>query len=167
MRELISPRKCHRCKIVHMPKFARVCEKCKSAPAPKRIRDRKEQKAFNADYYLANREEIRAVQKAWRESIAGQRQRFNKILKKYGITAFDWAMHWKQQGGKCAGCTKVLDLGQNTCVDHCHETGVVRGLLCPRCNLAIGSLKDCEHTLHRLIAYLKKHKTPGGVSGQS
>jgi hypothetical protein len=161
----ITLRKCHTCKLVDMAKYERVCATCKSALSPKRIRDTAEQKAFNANYYLVNRDEVRAIQRAWRESVAGQRQRFGKILRKYGITAFDWAMYWKRQDGKCAGCLCVLDFGQNTCVDHCHKTGTVRGLLCGPCNRAIGALNDCEETLGRLICHLRNNTEAGGISG--
>jgi hypothetical protein len=42
------------------------------------------------------------------------------------------------QGGKCAICRQEAPPGKRLNVDHCHATGVVRALLCTRCNLAVG-----------------------------
>lgn len=44
------------------------------------------------------------------------------------------------------------------CVDHCHSTGKVRGLLCWNCNASLGKFKDSIETLENAILYLKKHK---------
>jgi len=43
-------------------------------------------------------------------------------------------------------------------IDHCHETGKVRGLLCNSCNLIIGHAKDCQDILHNAINYLQNTK---------
>lgn len=58
----------------------------------------------------------------------------------------------KQQAGACAICeTKKRRLY----VDHCHDTGLVRGLLCPACNTGIGLLGDNAETLSKAVAYLQ------------
>lgn len=44
-------------------------------------------------------------------------------------------------------------------VDHCHDTGKIRGLLCHNCNRALGLLKDSVHTLESAIDYLEKTGT--------
>lgn len=121
-------------------------------------RDKHIQAKLNKAWYAANREYARASQKMWRNSPSGARYRFEKLLKKHGITAFDWATAWNEQGGQCVGCLKPLDGGQKTCVDHCHQTGAMRGLLCARCNISIGSLGDCPATLRRLADYLDAHQ---------
>ena len=67
------------------------------------------------------------------------------------------------QKGKCAICEAELDNGKHTCVDHCHTTGKIRGLLCTRCNWALGGFKDNPVILHSAIKYLQKHTGDANV----
>ena len=46
-------------------------------------------------------------------------------------------------------------------VDHCHRTGVFRGILCAECNLALGKFQDSPDVLRRAISYLERHKLDG------
>lgn len=75
----------------------------------------------------------------------------------YGITLSDYDKLYDLQGGVCAMCSLPQIEGRKTrlCVDHCHDTGKVRGLLCTNCNVAIGLLKDDERLLQRGIDYLR------------
>lgn len=73
----------------------------------------------------------------------------------YGITFGKFQDMALDQLGMCAICDTDLDMGFHTHVDHDHKTGKVRGLLCSRCNLALGYLRDSIKTLKRAIAYLK------------
>ena len=61
----------------------------------------------------------------------------------------------RQQEGKCAIC-RGKDKNKKLAIDHCHETGVVRGLLCSNCNRGIGFLKDSVVVLNKAIKYLEK-----------
>lgn len=69
----------------------------------------------------------------------------------------------ERQGHACAicGCAEVAatKMGgtRKLAVDHCHRTGVIRELLCMRCNTLIGSAKDDPDRLDRAAAYLRKH----------
>ena len=72
---------------------------------------------------------------------------------KYGLTRADIDEIIKAQGGKCAGCLRDVS-NIKWCVDHCHKSGRVRGVLCDDCNLSIGRLRDEVATLYRLAAYL-------------
>ena len=87
----------------------------------------------------------------------------DKDLKKnYGVT-LDWYKEQSaKQGDVCAICRqpetsvirgKVLSLA----VDHCHDTGKVRALLCSACNTGIGSLKHDRDLLQKAIAYLETY----------
>lgn len=66
--------------------------------------------------------------------------------------AFD-AMKQEQQN-KCKICGSGPPEGAQLCIDHCHETGRVRGLLCARCNRAIGSFHDDANLLRKAAEYL-------------
>lgn len=61
------------------------------------------------------------------------------------------------QGGKCAMCPATKDTrGRDLCVDHCHKTGKVRGLLCDRCNRLLGWLREDLSIFEAAISYLTK-----------
>lgn len=76
----------------------------------------------------------------------------------YGISLKDVEAMLESQDGKCAVCLTEISLeGKATArVDHCHITGKVRGLLCHKCNVAIGCLGDNINGLQRAMAYLCK-----------
>src|SRR5262245_35902897 len=60
-----------------------------------------------------------------------------------------------RQGGVCAICRKKPDKGKPLCVDHCHVTGMVRGLLCHKCNSVLAFGNDDPAILRAAIAYLQ------------
>lgn len=91
----------------------------------------------------------------------------NRMLRhRYGIEEADYQRMFQEQHGKCAICRtdkptrtgKKLLTGDDHAfhVDHDHETGAVRGLLCPSCNKALGLLG--EHNLSAAIEYINHHK---------
>jgi Recombination endonuclease VII len=73
-------------------------------------------------------------------------------LKRYGISPAEYDALLAKQGGACAICRKRSK--GRLCVDHCHVTGMVRGLLCNECNSALGYLKDDQASLVAALAYL-------------
>lgn len=81
------------------------------------------------------------------------------LRKLYNMSVEDWARLFEAQGGRCAICRARLDhTKRGINVDHCHNTGTVRGLLCGKCNSAIGYLGDNYENACRAVAYLEKHK---------
>ena len=77
-------------------------------------------------------------------------------LKKFGLTLEDYELLLKNQNGVCAICKnrESSKMTSNLSVDHSHETGKVRGLLCARCNAGLGLLKDDIGCLQNAISYL-------------
>lgn len=75
---------------------------------------------------------------------------------KYGISIEQYDAMFKQQGGVCALCGKQNSAGRSLAIDHCHKTGVVRGLLCGKCNVGLGVLGDCSDRLMDAVRYLWK-----------
>lgn len=74
----------------------------------------------------------------------------------WGITITNYREMFDKQEGKCAICgTHQRDLKSRLAVDHDHYTNEIRGLLCNRCNPAIGLLEDDVERLEAAIAYLK------------
>ena len=78
-------------------------------------------------------------------------------ISKYGITRKQWEDMAHAQGYCCAIC-KTKQPKKRMAVDHCHDTGKVRGLLCSSCNMALGMIKDNILIAESLIRYLKDSK---------
>jgi len=85
--------------------------------------------------------------------------RNNHLTRKYGITLEKYNEMLEKQNSVCAICGHKEELRQdeNLCVDHNHETNKVRGLLCNRCNTAIGLLRDDVNTIQQAINYLREN----------
>jgi hypothetical protein len=72
---------------------------------------------------------------------------------KYGLTKEQYDALVEAAGGTCQICGVAF--GDEFHVDHCHETGLVRGLLCRRCNYALGWMDDSPPRLLAAYMYLK------------
>lgn len=78
---------------------------------------------------------------------------------KYGMTNNDYNQMFVNQNGRCAICNFDLNnLYRAASIDHDHETGKVRGLLCNNCNWALGLFKDNCEFLQNAIFYLSNNK---------
>lgn len=76
---------------------------------------------------------------------------------KYGITPEKFLEMLAEQDGKCKICGIEPTTQRGLHVDHCHTTGVVRGLLCHGCNVALGSMRDDPEILLKAVEYLRSH----------
>ena len=54
----------------------------------------------------------------------------------------------------CEICDRILGSGRDRAIDHCHDTGKIRGVLCNECNRGLGLLKDNKEILSNAIKYL-------------
>ena len=84
----------------------------------------------------------------------GRDQRDSSLRFRHGITQANYEEILALQGGVCAICRHKYP--EALCVDHDHRTGVLRGLLCQRCNRGLGLLRDDEDVLARAIEYLRR-----------
>lgn len=95
------------------------------------------------------------------DSIRHKKGRFKDwhLQKTYGITLDEYYQMLDEQDGTCAICDALPPTGRKKylAVDHDHQTGKVRGLLCDNCNRAIGLLKDDAEVLNKASQYLIKH----------
>jgi len=135
---------------------------------------RKKAAAYARKKRAEDPERMRANEKAWREKnvekVQEKNRRRSKRLGKmgrrdyqlqqlYGITHEDYERMLEEQKGKCAICgtDKPRRKGRlYFSVDHCHDTGKVRGLLCDFCNNGIGRLNDDPALLRKAIEYLER-----------
>lgn len=88
--------------------------------------------------------------------------RMCNLRKNYGITLAEWDTLFESQSGCCAICgtSEPGGFGNRLAVDHCHETKVVRGLLCMHCNQAIGKMHHDVRVLQAAITYLQAPPAP-------
>jgi hypothetical protein len=115
------------------------------------------------EHYRNNRERHLETQREW-VSKNGRRVKDLHLQRKYGIDIEQYEKLLEQQNGKCAICGRDEQSTRykKLAVDHCHDTGEIRGLLCSHCNRGIGLLGDNPDTLESAITYLKNHLTPVG-----
>ena len=74
----------------------------------------------------------------------------------YGIEPEEYLMMHEDQQGMCAICGEKPNTKRGLHLDHCHDTGIVRGLLCHGCNTGLGSFQDDPERLSKAIDYLRK-----------
>jgi hypothetical protein len=125
-------------------------------PEKARTRARGEQRGAYARGYRASAETARKGWLKWR----------------YGITPAQWQEMYDAQGGLCGICQGPQQGTQRLAVDHNHDTGRVRGLLCHRCNLLVGKLEALAVDRHVVedwitregIAAQGKYVSPSGWS---
>lgn len=129
-----------------------------------RVAEREKRKLRDPDYYknyrLKKLEEDPEFDRKKNQTRKPANQRKYQLRAKYGLTLDDFQRLFDEQNGICAICPRELELGgHKTHVDHCHETGKVRGLLCFHCNTTIGKVNEDQDILARMAAYLREHKT--------
>lgn len=117
-------------------------------------------------YYRKNKEKIIAKQRERRKThpeiykVRAARDNFNRSLKKYGLSKQDYELLLICQGGVCGICKQENNNKRNWHIDHCHDTGRVRGVLCHHCNLLLGNARDSIDILDSAKEYLIKcHQT--------
>ena len=104
----------------------------------------------------ATSEKGRAQRKAHYESKKSFYQEYERnrqYQKMYSITIADYDRMLIEQDGGCKMCgAKVAGPKRQTfAVDHCHATGRVRGLLCVRCNVAVGFYEKNHYLIHKYL----------------
>jgi hypothetical protein len=112
------------------------------------------------------RERARQVRKEWRQSrieISRAASNNSKLRQKFGLSIQQYEAQLAKQGGVCAICGRTPSPNRRLAVDHCHDTGSLRGLLCSNCNTALGQLDDAPARLAKAIAYLQS----GGIWGRA
>lgn len=117
---------------------------------------REARNAYMRDYYQRNKEEILELRK--RPDYLNRRSDW-RLRQDHGITRKEYERIYETQGRVCALCRNASrkPTGQRRPlnVDHCHDTGRLRGLLCGPCNTALGRLGDSETALERALAYVR------------
>jgi len=138
------------------------CKACHAARAKAWYAKNREKSIANVGrWQRENRERVRAYRRA-RNAQRRSEIREYTLLRKYGITLDAYDEILTAQGGGCAICGDAPADGQSFHVDHLGD--VVRGILCVRCNNALGQLKEDVDLTERAALYLDAGGfVPGGV----
>ncbi len=140
------------------PSGGRACRVCLRALARKRAASHPEEGPKRAKkYYGANRSKI--LERSKRYTRANQSRRIDNArrrgLLKFGLSAKNYDELLESQGRRCAICRDpAKKLPMRLAVDHCHVTGMIRGLLCSRCNMGLGMFRDDQEIMTNAINYL-------------
>lgn len=117
-------------------------------------------KSLSSEYYKKNSEKIKnRIQEYKRLNPAKVKQfmKINHLRTSYNLSLIDFEKLSERQGNVCRCCNiHVSELKKGLFVDHCHKTGVVRGLLCQKCNMGLGLFNDDPHLLIEASKYLKE-----------
>jgi hypothetical protein len=127
------------------------CKRCDTTMTPQEVKNANLRSGYPAGYCVS-------CQKEWK--------REQNFKSRYNITIEEYEQMLIFQDRKCAVCNDTL-LPKKTVVDHCHDSGDVRGLLCYHCNNAIGFIKEDVSAALRLVDYIytnKMRKLPGNDS---
>lgn len=168
--ELVKEKACSQCKSIkpfsefskhkqHADGLSSNCKVCKNS---KRRTDEYRSQALKASrvWRDKNPDRVKVWSKKFRESDYGKTWIRNDSLKRlYGITVEQYNEMFESQKGCCAICLKhQSECKKRLAVDHDHETGATRSLLCHHCNTGIGAFRDNSELLDIAIKYLKAHK---------
>ena len=140
--------------------MSKTCTLCKES---KPISEFSKRKGYKDGIYSRCKNCQRKYNRDWCRNVEPikkkEKGRRNKLKQSYGITLEQYESLLRAQNHKCAICEKDETQVQRNrlFVDHCHVTGVVRGLLCHPCNSAIGFLKDSVETALKAATYLTKN----------
>ena len=116
--------------------------------------------AYQREWRAKNPSSAKASADKYKDSPKGKQNNRKQHLKNtYGLSPDEFEEMLVTQGNRCWICHRQFT-GTNSstlsaCVDHCHGTGKIRGLLCRSCNGALGGFRDNPALLTRAIAYLE------------
>ena len=174
--------------------FSKACRKCGSTKPldefywDRAARDghRPECKSCSAArrsaWYTANREREIGRVKEWqqanpervnenhrRNNARPERKRAMRdayYRRTFGISADEFDVLLEAQGGCCAICRGRPERASSLHLDHCHDTGAIRGVLCGRCNQGLGLFGDDAALLDAAVRYLRQGVTRTGTAGE-
>lgn len=129
-----------------MPNDTKLCYKCgESKSLDKFAKDRHSKDSLQS--------RCRICQASYRDRECPKKRKDRRLQNLYGITleAYNNMLSFQSSGCAVCGSDKKLVL------DHDHNNGQVRAILCNDCNLALGRVKDNPQTLLKLVDYLIKH----------
>lgn len=166
----LSERACNICDQEFMPRYRNKgfhcsvkCykkERYKKFPVRRSVEKRKRDTKWMKEYRNNNRDRVLSIERLSRararerlgEKKWKERQK-NYNLKRYGLSLDNYNKLLKEQDGLCAICQTVPEKSHHFHVDHNHDTGEIRGLLCFLCNYAMAAVDKKEDWCRKAAVY--------------
>ena len=162
------------CKNGHVSKRNVTYNKCLDCDRDRHLESRADPK-MNAIINVQRREIRKQNPEKYEKSLAAKKLKYAEsdemrdriyftLWEKKGVNRNVYNQMFETQQGFCAICQKKETATRNNrtlrlAIDHCHDSGRIRGLLCNRCNAGIERARDDIKTLKSAIKYLKKYET--------
>ena len=121
----------------------------------------------NRAYGQANRDRRNERLREWRSrnpEAAKMKDLRARLTRKYRLTPHEVAAMIDAQGSRCLLCASST---RRLVIDHCHDSGRVRGMLCRSCNTIVGQVEMAPALLNRLSAYIHGNLTSGLANSNS
>jgi hypothetical protein len=118
-------------------------------------------KLRSANIWKDKKEELTLRNRNWLDNNKERRKKYTKVQnlkRKYGLTLEQYEAMLLAQRGKCPICNKELDACAQKDVDHCHNTGKIRDILCSNCNKGLGCFDDNPECMIAAAEYVKRHQ---------
>lgn len=112
------------------------------------------------EYKKRNREKVNATKKAWNEANPDKIAKMNlrRAARRVGLDPEFIVSYYESHAGTCDICGGHPNgQGNRLYIDHCHDTGAFRGLLCSKCNTGLGQFDDDTARMEAAIMYLRSH----------
>jgi hypothetical protein len=124
-----------------------------------RVYERNYFRVYRTEWRKAHPEQSRAASrqlnaKYYKKDPMKHRQRV--AAARYSLKVAEYLDLIARSGGRCEACGQEPATGKVLQVDHDHDTGLIRGVLCSGCNSALGRAGDNSDRLRRLVAYLER-----------
>jgi hypothetical protein len=121
-------------------------------------RDSDKIRAGRRKRYYSNREkELERSKRRYHEN--KDRARAYQLRTRFNISPKDYDTMLELQNGVCAICKKSEPSGKRLAIDHCHNSGRIRKLLCTRCNTSLKRFEEVENWGALAASYIEEHKT--------
>ncbi len=115
-------------------------------------------KRAKAKYRENNREKLRDKSREYHSRAATKEREYLYFAKyKYGISKEEYALMLQTQNGVCFICGETNN-GRRLHIDHDHDTGKVRSLLCQKCNMILGLCGESVNKLDAIAKYIKEYR---------
>lgn len=148
---------CRRCKTGTPVSPNRVCDVCKTKCSKCSVTLTPENQDSTSLKHRKNYICKKCVATIVRETRCKVRQKDYDLQRNYGISLEQYEEMFREQSSVCKICHTAKP-EEKLAVDHCHDTGKVRGLLCSACNKGLGLFKDNEGYLQSAAKYIKESK---------
>lgn len=147
----------------HSSGYQVMCKECRQAITNELyIKNKEKYEARRLKHRAENRETVLAREKACRMSKSFEKRTEIRLKALFGMTYEDYTAMATAQSNVCAICMQAEAVRKHLCVDHCHETGKIRQLLCGKCNSGIGMFGDDPVKVRSALLYLEKHSEDKG-----